>query len=167
RLEEPATVKLTGKGRRTRYVPLMSKTKNIIEGYLKEQKLLGNPALLDRPVFFNRQGKKLTRAGVTHIIKKYFAKAKQDGNALFPDTVSPHVFRHTKAMHLLQANVNLIYIRDFLGHANVTTTEIYARADAGIKRKALEQSYPKLISEDIPQWSEDKDLMNWLRDLCR
>ncbi|MCL6479755.1 MAG: site-specific integrase [Peptococcaceae bacterium] len=167
RLEEPATVKLTGKGRRTRYVPLMSKTKNIIEGYLKEQKLLGNAALLDRPVFFNRQGKKLTRAGVTHIIKKYFAKAKQDGNALFPDTVSPHVFRHTKAMHLLQANVNLIYIRDFLGHVNVTTTEIYARADAEIKRKALEQSYPQLISEDIPQWSEDKDLMNWLRDLCR
>jgi site-specific recombinase XerD len=94
RLEEPATVKLTGKGRRMRYVPLMPKTKNIIEGYLKEQKLLGNTASLDRPVFFNRQGKKLTRAGVTHIIKKYFAKAKQDGNTLFPDTVSPHVFRH-------------------------------------------------------------------------
>ena len=43
----------------------------------------------------------------------------------------------------------------------------YARADAEIKRKALEQSYPKLISEDISQWSEDKDLMNWLRDFCR
>ena len=167
RLEEPATVKLTGKGRRIRYVPLMSKTKSIIEGYLKEQKLLGNSASLDRPVFFNRQGKKLTRAGVTHIIKKYFIKAKLDEKALFPEIVSPHVFRHTKAMHLLQANVNLIYIRDFLGHVNVTTTEIYARADAEIKRKALEQSYPELITEDVPQWSEDKDLMNWLRDLCR
>lgn len=167
RLEEPATVKLTGKGKRMRYVPLMSKTKNIVEGYLKEQKLLGNTASSDRPVFFNRQGKKLTRAGVSHIIKKYFAKAKQDGNTLFPDTVSPHVFRHTKAMHLLQANVNLIYIRDFLGHVTVTTTEVYARADAEIKRKALEQSYPKLIPEDIPQWSEDKDLMNWLRGFCR
>ncbi len=167
RLVEPATVKLTGKGRRIRYVPLMSKTKNIIECYLKEQKLLDNTASLDRPVFFNRQGKKLTRAGVTHIIKKYFAKAKLDGNALFPEIISPHVFRHTKAMHLLQANVNLIYIRDFLGHVNVITTEIYARADAEIKRKALEQSYPELITEDIPQWSEDKDLMNWLRDFCR
>jgi site-specific recombinase XerD len=167
RLEEPATVKLTGKGRKIRYVPLMSRTKDIIEGYLKEQNLLGKTASLDKPVFSNRQGGRLTRAGVAHIIKKYFAKAKQDGNALFPDTVSPHVFRHTKAMHLLQANVNLIYIRDFLGHVNVTTTEIYARADAEIKRKALEQSYPELITEDIPQWSEDKDLMNWLRDLCR
>lgn len=167
RLEEPATVKLTGKGRKMRYVPLMSRTKSIIEGYLKEQKLLGNTATLDRPVFFNQQGKKLTRAGVTHIIKKYFAKAKRDGNTLLPDTVSPHVFRHTKAMHLIQANVNLIYIRDFLGHVNVTTTEIYARADAEIKRKALEQSYPKLIPEDIPQWSEDKGLMNWLREFCR
>lgn len=167
RLEEPATLKLTGKGRRTRCVPLMSKTKNIIEGYLKEQKLLDNTASLDRPVFFNRQGKKLTRAGVTHIVKKYFAKAKQDGDTLFPDTVSPHVFRHTKAMHLLQANVNLIYIRDFLGHVNVTTTEIYARANAEIKRKALEKTYPTLISAEIPQWSEDKDIMNWLRDFCK
>jgi site-specific recombinase XerD len=94
RLEEPATIKLTGKGRRTRYVPLMSRTKNIIESYLKEQKLLGKTECLDRPVFFNRQGGKLTRAGVAHIIKKYFEKAKQDGSTLFPDTVSPHVFRH-------------------------------------------------------------------------
>lgn len=167
RLEEPATVKLTGKGRKIRYVPLMSRTKDIIEGYLKEHAFLGKTASLDKPVFSNRQGGRLTRAGVAHIIKKYFAKAQQDGNALFPDTVSPHVFRHTKAMHLLQANVNLIYIRDFLGHVNVTTTEIYARSDAEIKRKALEQAYPELITEDIPQWSEDKDLMNWLRDFCR
>ena len=167
RLEEPATVTLTGKGRRVRYVPLMSRTKNIIENYLKEQKLLGKTASLDRPVFFNRQGERLTRAGVAYIIKKYFSNARLEGKTLFPDTVSPHVLRHTKAMHLLQANVNLIYIRDFLGHVNVTTTEIYARADAEIKRKALEQTYPELITEDIPQWSEDKDLMSWLRDFCR
>ncbi|HHY37350.1 MAG TPA: site-specific integrase [Clostridia bacterium] len=167
RLEEPATVTLTGKGRRTRCVPLMSKTRNIVEAYLREQQLLGKTACLDRPVFFNRQGKRLTRAGVAYIVRKHFAKAKQDENALFPDSVSPHVFRHTKAMHLVQANVNLIYIRDFLGHTNVTTTEIYARADAEIKRKALEQSYPNPIADDIPQWSEDKDLMSWLNALCK
>ena len=70
-------------------------------------------------------------------------------------------------MHLLQANVNLVYIRDFLGHASVTTSEIYARADDRIKRLALEKAYSPSVVDDVPAWQEDKDLLNWLQRLCR
>lgn len=86
---------------------------------------------------------------------------------LFPDSLHPHMIRHTKAMHLLEAGVNLIYIRDLLGHINVTTTEIYLRANTETKRKALESVYVEVITQDIPVWDKDTDLLNWLQDFCR
>ena len=70
-------------------------------------------------------------------------------------------------MHLIEAGVNLIYIRDLLGHVNVTTTEIYARANSELKRKALESAYPEILIQDVPIWEEDIDLMKWLQDFCR
>lgn len=166
RLDNPATVSLLGKGRKTRYVPLMTKTRNLLDSYLQEQKLLNHPERLDNSVFFNSRGEKLTRAGVAYIVDKYVNLAKHNTNALFPEKVSPHSFRHSKAMHMLQANVNLIYIRDFLGHVNVTTTEIYAKADAETKRSALEKAYINITDLEYPDWSSDKDLMQWLQDFC-
>lgn len=75
------------------------------------------------------------------------------------------MLRHSKAVHLLQAGVNLIYIRDFPGHSDVKTTEIYARADTELKRKALENAYPDLVDSTPPDWSENSDLMEWLSEL--
>jgi Site-specific recombinase XerD len=85
---------------------------------------------------------------------------------LFPDRLHPHLVRHTKAMHLLEAGVNLIYIRDLLGHVNVTTTEIYLRANTETKRKALESAYMEIETQDIPAWDEDTDLLKWLQNIC-
>lgn len=68
-------------------------------------------------------------------------------------------------MHLLQAGVNLIYIRDFLGHVDIQTTEIYARVDGEMKRKALEKNSQSIISDKLPAWQNDKNLMNWLKNL--
>ncbi|AEJ40433.1 phage integrase [Sulfobacillus acidophilus TPY] len=70
-------------------------------------------------------------------------------------------------MHLLQAGVNLIYIRDFLGHSDVTTTEIYARADAEMKRQALESATIPGVDRAPMSWTEDADLMQWLAQLGR
>ena len=70
-------------------------------------------------------------------------------------------------MHLLDAGVNLIYIRDILGHVSITTTEHYARANTDTKRKALEAAYIDIVTEDIPVWNEDKDLLSWLQDFCK
>lgn len=76
------------------------------------------------------------------------------------------MFRHSKAMHLLQANVNIVYIRDLLGHESIKTTEVYARADNTLKRKALEKVDPiKHKSLNFPDWNNDEDLMDWLRNL--
>jgi integrase/recombinase XerD len=68
-------------------------------------------------------------------------------------------------MHLLQACVILIYIRDLLGHVDISTTEVYARADTELKRKALEKVYPDMISTNLPHWSQDEDLLTWLTSL--
>ena len=84
---------------------------------------------------------------------------------LIPDGLSPHCIRHSKAMHLLQANVNLVYIRDLLGHTSVMTTEIYAKADTALKRKALEKANPIKDTPVMPQWNDDDGLMEWLRNL--
>ena len=70
-------------------------------------------------------------------------------------------------MHLLEAGVNLIYIRDLLGHVNVTTTEIYLRANTELKKRALESAYTEVVTQDIPVWDENTDLLNWLQDFCR
>lgn len=85
------------------------------------------------PLFWSGNYRKLTRSGITYIVQKYAAAAQAISTDI-PATISPHVFRHTKAMHLVQANVNTIYIKDYLGHADISTTEVYARADNEAKR---------------------------------
>jgi len=71
--------------------------------------------------------------------------------------------RHSKAMHLLQAGVNLVYIRDILGHVSVQTTEIYARADSRQKREAIENAYIDLTPKQNPIWENNNDLLGWLK----
>jgi site-specific recombinase XerD len=75
------------------------------------------------------------------------------------------MLRHSKAVHLLQAGVNLIYIRDFLGHTDIKTTEIYARADTELKRKALVNAYSDLVDPDLPDWNNNAELISWLSSL--
>lgn len=163
RLQKPPTVSLTGKGRKTRFVPIMASTASALRMYFSDNNL-SRPEKADQPLFLNHQYKKLTRAGVTYILKKYFDAAKK-GNPSLPKKISPHILRHSKAMHMLQAGVNLIYIRDFLGHVHVETTEIYAKADTEMKRRAIESTHIK-IDPDLPAWTNDKDLMALLTNLC-
>lgn len=159
-LSTPAVIALTGKGNKTRRVPLMKNTGLLLHNYLTENHLTGqNQGKC--PLFTNSQHHALTKEGVAYIISKYANTARNKTN-LIPQRVRPHMFRHSKAMHLLQAGVNLIYIRDFLGHADVKTTEIYARADSETKRKAIENAYPDLIDSNLPDWSKDQTLLSWL-----
>ena len=78
--------------------------------------------------------------------------------------VTPHTFRHSKAMHLLENNVNLIYIRDFLGHESITTTEIYAKANTDIKRKACENLSNELLYNDFYDNETKNELLTWLKE---
>lgn len=166
RFERPATVTLHGKGRKTRVVPITAKTASIMEGYFQEKGWIGRSGALDLPVFMNSRKCKLSRAGVAHILAKHLNSMSPDDSRHVPASVSPHCFRHSKAIHLLRSGVPLIYIRDFLGHVSVTTTEIYAKVDAEEKRKALEGAYEVPSQEIIPDWENDRGLMSWLSKLC-
>lgn len=154
---------LTGKGNKTRRVPIMKNTAVLVEKYISENKLdLAHKT--SYPLFTNKQHNKLTKEGVSYIINKYAVMAHESSDKV-PEKVRCHMLRHSKAVHLLQAGVNLIYIRDFLGHSDIKTTEIYARADAELKRKALENAYPDLVDSNLPDWNENSDLMEWLSEL--
>jgi site-specific recombinase XerD len=163
RLENPAHITLTGKGDKSRQVPLLPKTVDLLRQYLAEMNLR-TPDKLDYPVFTNNQKKEFTRAGVAYLLDKY-AKMARTYNQLIPEKVTPHMLRHTKAMHLLQADVNIIYIRDILGHVDVATTGVYARADTKMKRAALEKADDTKLPSAIPPWAKDQDLLNWLKNL--
>jgi len=168
RLSSPAVVILHGKGDRSRQVPIIGKTKNHLAAYLEEHKKYHwGIATQDTPVFFNQQHKKLSRWGVSYILNKYVEMASKNTKFSIDFAVTPHVLRHSKAMGLLKAGINLIYIRDFLGHSSVVTTEIYARADSEMKRKAIESVYTDLSPLEMPKWEENEDLMYWLQNLCK
>lgn len=167
RLTKPVTITLTGKGNKRRCVPIMEKTRNLLESYMKENRLLEN-GNQGHPLFYNSNKQPFTRPGITYILNKYLKQAKAAYPRVpFSDSLHPHLVRHTKAMHLLEAGVNLIYIRDLLGHVNVTNTEIYLRANTETKRKALEAAYMEVVTQDTPVWDEDTDLLMWLQDFCR
>ena len=159
RLDGLPTVTLTGKGNKSRFVPLSTQTAQILRKYTKEQRFKP-PNHMEQPLFANRQGQKLTRGGVSWILDKYVKKANESTPLALPPTLTPHCLRHSKAMHLLESGSNLIYIRDFLGHEEVNTTQIYAKANPEVKRAALEKVYQ---SPDMPQlsnWNNDPILLN-------
>ena len=161
-LHKPYCVEITGKGNKTAKVPLMKETADILKEYLHDCGL-DKPECCNMPVFTNHRGEKLTRAGVTYILKKYSDEARKKDPSI-PVKVSPHMLRHSKAMHMLQAGVYLIYIRDFLRHSQVATTEVYAKADVEMRRKVIEEASPKVVS-GLPDWSKDQSIMDFLQSI--
>lgn len=162
RLNKPATVKIIGKGNKARIVPMLDAQTEHLRWYLKENRLDESFAN-HYPLFFNSKKEKLTRAGIKYILDKYASTARVENPLLIPDNISPHSLRHSKAMHLLQAGVNLVYIRDILGHVSVITTEIYARADSKQKREALEKAYVDVNPNEEAMWLKDENLITWLK----
>ena len=166
RLDSPAQATLTGKGRKTRIVPLMPSTVRLLQDYLRstglERSGTGN-----EPVFAGRNGLPLTRSGLRSILAKH-ADAARTRHPGLVQRLGPHTLRHTRAMHMLQAGVELIHIRDILGHVDIRTTEVYARADLDMKRKALEKAAaaPNAVAKpNLSSWHENKDLLDWLSSL--
>ena len=163
RLHSPATIRLTGKGGKTRVVPLMKNSVSLLQTYLSDNRLkqMETP---DYPLFFNQRYAKMTRGGIAYIIEKY-AKQAREKSLMIPEKISPHAFRHTKAMHLYQSGIPLIYIRDILGHVDLATTQVYAKLDTELKRDALEQVYPELTNHDMPDWNDNPNLLDLLLKL--
>lgn len=160
RLDYPASVKILGKGRKTRVVPILPATAQNLKKYLTEMHMLA-PEKSHLPLFMNRNGQKLTRAGVTYILNKY-AKAASVIDPSIPEKIPPHLMRHTKAMHIYDADNDLVHVRDFLGHSDIKTTDIYARSSLTMKQKALERVSDSPVPS-MPSWQKSRSTMEWLK----
>ncbi len=163
--KKDSIVCLRGKGKKFRNVPLMHDVTKMLKFYISDER---NYRLCEKtePLFCNRSRGCLTRAGISYVFNKYVDLAKIEMPGLLPQKVYPHIFRHSRAMHWLEAGVDLQYIKDLLGHAELSTTEIYAQISTEMKRKILEKVHP-IDSVSIPKnsWNTDKNLMNWLKSL--
>ena len=167
RLEKPAIIRLHGKGDKIRIVPLRGQMVDMLTIYIKENRL-DLSSRNESPLFFNSRYEKLTGSGINYIINRYASMARLTNPNIIPDKISPHSFRHSRAMHLLQAGVNLVYIRDLLGHVSVQTTEIYARADSKQKRIALERATENVMTVELgdASWEKDENLKSFLKGLA-
>lgn len=168
RFNAPPIVKLTGKGNKTRIVPLLPQTLK----YLTEYIARWNIDLTESSecyVFTNRSGEKLSRSGVKYILDKYVTVGRSQNPILFPDKITPHTLRHSKAMHMLQAGNNIVYIRDVLGHSDINTTERYARADTSMKREALSKAEIPMPETPLSlTWSSvEQDMADWLKSFSK
>jgi integrase/recombinase XerD len=134
RLTSPAYLRIRGKGRRERLCPLLPQTARIVSEFLRRT---GRRPDDQRPLVCNRRGERLTRHGARYLLLKYVRQASHSMPALQRKGISPHTMRHTKGMHLLQSGVPLVTIKDFLGHADLKSTEVYVQIDLNMKRDAL------------------------------
>ncbi|MCL2000213.1 MAG: site-specific integrase [Planctomycetes bacterium] len=164
RFEVPSTITVIGKGEKQRTIPIMKPTVSLVRDHVKA---LGYDSRNhgDSTLFCNSRGCKLTRVGVTYVLKKYTKLIQKDGHKV-PERISPHILRHTRAMHLLRADVPLIYIRDFLGHVDIKTTQVYANTDFETKRMAIEKATIPLQIPAQASWERNGDIMEWLTRLC-
>ena len=153
------TVKLHGKGSKIRIVPISKNMNQILEVYIS--KFFSDIKLKNEYLIKNKNNQQMSRDGIKYIVQKYATILKKNDPS-FPSKVHPHMFRHSKAMHMLAVDIPIVYIRDFLGHEDISTTMIYARADSRKKNEAINNLAPKLIEEKYVDWSKDQDLLDFL-----
>jgi site-specific recombinase XerD len=149
---------LHGKGRKERDVPLWSGTSQVLRSWLHE---IGEQP--NQFVFPNARGRPLTRQGVNYILKDTIQQATSKCPSLKAKGVSPHVFRHTTAMHLLQAGIDTQVIALWLGHEDAQTTHVYVEADLATKEQALSKLTP--VDVKTGRFKADDTLIAFLESL--
>jgi len=132
-LEPSASVRIRGKGRKERSVPLWSDTAAQLKRWLRAY-----PRTLEQPLFPNRSGGHMTRIGLTERLKLAAKRAGQQYPELLKRRIFPHLIRHSIAMHMLQAGVDITVIALWLGHESPATTHRYVEADLVMKERALQ-----------------------------
>jgi len=167
RTNKPYVIEVLGKGAKKRLVPVEDNMMKLLTQYMEEN-ILNRPGKEDHPLFYNCHGGELTSAGITYVLKKYATLARIVHPNLIPEKISPHNLRTSRAMHWLEAEINIYQIRDLLGHVSVQTTEVYARTDSKSKRDALEKAYAVIgITEpQITSWEKNPKLVEFLKSLA-
>jgi len=160
-LTKPYQVRLLGKGRKERFCPLWSQTAQLLRDFCKERDL---DMRSQTSVFLNHQDEPLTRFGVRYLLQKYLDLAKKQVPGLANKRLHPHSLRHSTAVALLKAGVDLSTISQWLGHASPSTTNKYATLDLDMKRKALAKVKP-LPGRRPGAWRKNHTILDWLESL--
>ena len=161
-LVKPYQVRLTGKGRKERICPLWSQTAQLLKELMIEQKC---DMSSNERIFVNHRGEPLTRFGIRYLMAKYCDLAKKNTPTLTKKRLHPHSMRHSTAVHLLKAGVDMITISHWLGHSNVNTTNRYASVDLDMKREAIKKAALETGSEPTACWRTDSSILSWLESL--
>lgn len=160
-LMPPYQVRLRGKGRKERLVPIWRQTADAL-------RRLQGKATPDQPhVFVNRYDQPLSRDGVAYILAKYAGVAARDRPRLARERVTPHVFRHSCAVALLQSGTDVSVIRDYLGHTSIATTSRYLATNLKMKRDALQTFWEHAGIEpaQTEPWKPEPGLLSFLQSL--
>jgi len=136
----PASIRVMGKGRRERVLPLWKETTAALNAWIHVRQANGTPEL-----FHNAGGRAMTRAGFEYILDKHVSTAGKEQLSIVKKRVTPHVLRHSCAMHILQATGDIRKVSLWLGHASIQSTEIYLRADPTEKLDALAMGIPPAL----------------------
>ena len=156
-------VELTGKGKKKRIIPLQKETVSAMKHYLSFR----DDSKTGEHLFLNSCKHPITRFGVTYIIKKHTKQAVTECPSLEKTSITPHIFRHTNALHLIQSGVDVLIVKEWLGHENLKTTMQYLSIDIEMKRKAL-TLFPAPVSDSAnqkPIWKEPM-IMTLLKNCC-
>lgn len=157
-LGSSASVKLAGKGNKTRHCPLWLLTAKVLEPLIARRQT-------SEPVFLNCRKQPVTRFGIHSLVKRYVVKAASKASSISSKNVSAHSVRHSTAVHLLRAGVDINTIRAWLGHVSLDTTHVYAEADLEMKSRAL--AHCEILSEVKTKegWQSNPELMSFLKSL--
>ena len=159
-LSENASITLYGKGNKTRIVPISQELVKLINKYLKEIYInYGNDYL-----FYSTHKEKYYRNSINKIIKQLVEKLKLKFPNYFKGNYFPHSFRHTKATHLYNNGTPLLYVKEFLGHSTITSTEIYATPDAKKQREDILKNSEVINTKNKYSSNKINDLNNWLKN---
>ena len=161
RFDAASQVTLTGKGKKQRCCPLWPDTLDAITNYIAARVPINKN---EQHLFLNSNGVKITRFGIRYIVKSYTSKSINQSPSLKRKNVSPHTFRHTTAMHLLQAGNELNMVRLWLGHVSLNTTHMYIEIDMQMKREILQTTNPPRSRLKQRIWQQPK-ILQWLDQL--
>jgi site-specific recombinase XerD len=160
RFDWPRHVKLIGKGNKERSCPLSEEICELILGLIREHRIPENER-----IFRNRVGAPLTATGFRFKLDGYVKQTERKVRSLVGKRVTPHTFRHSLGVQMVEARIDVTTIRNWLGHVSLDTTNHYARANLRTKREALEQFDPFHLPSSAARWKKDGDLLAWLDSL--
>lgn len=167
RLDSPCQVRLHGKGNKVRLCPIWTGTADLLRTHVNRLPVYDSHEQASEFIFRNQRGGQLTRFGVRYRLKKHIEACSCEKQSFKDKRLHPHSLRHSTAVHLLKAGVDLVTISQWLGHASVNTTMRYARADVDLKRAALSQVFPETLGAPSGghRSIQEASLDDWLRRL--